>query len=46
MIKPEGVRIKGQTTKLKVLPDKGVELIDGDGKDLDVDYLEDLEDDG
>ena len=45
MIKPECVRIKAQTTKHKVLPDEGVELIDGDGEDLDMDYLEDLEGD-
>ena len=27
-------------------PDEGLELIDGDGKDLDVDYSEDLGDHG
>ena len=44
MIKPEGVRMKGQTAKVKAPPDEGLELVDGDGEDLDVDYLEDLED--
>ena len=44
MIKPEGLRMKGQTAKDKAPPDKGLELVDGDGEDLDVDYLEDLED--
>ena len=39
MIKPEVVQIKSQTAKIK-------ELINGDGDDLDVDYLEDLQDDG
>ena len=45
MIKPEGVRMKGQTANDKAPPDEGLELVDGDGEDLDVDYLEDLEDD-
>ena len=45
MIKPEGAQMKGQTAKDKAPPDEGLELVDGDGEDLDMDYLEDLEDD-
>ena len=37
--------MKSQTAKDKAPPDEGLELVDGDGEDLDVDYLEDLEDD-
>ena len=37
--------MKGQTAKDKAPPDEGLELVDGDGEDLDVDYLEDFEDD-
>lgn len=37
--------MNGETVKGKVSPDKSLELINGDGEDLDVDYLEDLEDD-
>lgn len=36
--------MNGETVKGKVSPDKSLELINGDGEDLDVDYLEDLED--
>ena len=46
MIKPKGVQMKSQTEKGKATPDKDLELIDGDGEDLNVDYLEDFEDDG
>ena len=46
MMKPEGVSMKGETAKNKVSPDKGLELLNGDGEDLDEDYLEDLKDDG
>ena len=34
--------MNGETVKGKVSPDKSLELINGDGEDLDVDYLEDL----
>ena len=43
MIKPEGVQMKGQTVKDQAPPAKGLEFVDGDGEDLDVGYLEDLE---
>ena len=43
MIKPEGVQMKGQTVKDQAPPGKGLEFVDGDGEDLDVGYLEDLE---
>ena len=46
MIKPEGERMKGQIAKDKAPSDEGLGLIDGDGEDFDVDYLEDLEDNG
>ena len=46
IIKPEGVQMKGQTSKDKATPDEGLELISGDGEDLDMDYLKDLENDG
>ena len=45
IIKPEGVQMKGQTAKDKAPPREGLELVDGDGEDLDVDYIQDLEDD-
>ena len=43
MIKPGGAQMKGQTVKDKAPPAKGLEFVDGDGEDLDVGYLEDLE---
>ena len=46
MIKPEGERMKGQTAKDKPPSDEGLGFIDGDGEDFDMDYLEDLEDNG
>ena len=36
MIKPESVRMKGQTDKDQTPPDEGLELIDEDGENLDV----------
>ena len=38
IITPEGVRMKHKTAKEKVLPDEGLEYIDGDDEDLYVDY--------
>ena len=46
MVKPEGVQMNSQTAKGKAPPDESLELINGDGEDLNVDYLEDLEYDG
>ena len=44
MIKSEGVRMKGSNNQ--VSPDEGSELFDGNEDDLDVDYHEELEDEG